>query len=97
MKATALLTAFLIGLVAGISSSQPEIIEIPSVNLEQEIRRGQPDHHCVYPNVQETSHRGSEGYLTAAFATSCKDYQVTQNLTRAGFSKVIIRVSAGFT
>jgi hypothetical protein len=40
MKATALLTAFLIGLVAGITFSQPLNIEISSKPLKEDIRRG---------------------------------------------------------
>jgi len=40
MKATALLTAFLIGLIAGISFSQPLNIEISSEQLKEDIRRG---------------------------------------------------------
>jgi hypothetical protein len=40
MKATALITAFLIGLVAGISFSQPLRIEISSEQLNEVIRRG---------------------------------------------------------
>jgi hypothetical protein len=40
MKATALITAFLIGLVAGISFSQPLRIEISSEQIKEDIRRG---------------------------------------------------------
>jgi hypothetical protein len=40
MKATALLTAFLIGLIAGISFLQPLNIEISSEQLNEDIRRG---------------------------------------------------------
>jgi hypothetical protein len=40
MKAAALLTAFLIGLVAGITFSQPLNIEISSKPLKEDIRRG---------------------------------------------------------
>jgi hypothetical protein len=40
MKATALLTAFLIGLIAGISFSHPLNIEISSEQLKEDIRRG---------------------------------------------------------
>jgi hypothetical protein len=40
MKITALLTAFLIGLVAGISFSQPLRIEIYSEQIKEDIRRG---------------------------------------------------------
>ena len=40
VKATALLTAFLIGLVAGITFSDPLNIEISSKPLKEDIRRG---------------------------------------------------------
>jgi hypothetical protein len=40
MKATAVLTAFLIGLIAGITFSQPLNIEISSEQLNEVIRRG---------------------------------------------------------
>ena len=40
MKAAALLTAFLIGLVAGITFSQPLNIEISSKPIKEDIRRG---------------------------------------------------------
>jgi len=40
MKATALITAFLIGLVVGISFSQPLRIEISSEQIKEDIRRG---------------------------------------------------------
>jgi hypothetical protein len=40
MKITALLTAFLIGVIAGISFSQGPRIEISSEQLKEEIRRG---------------------------------------------------------
>lgn len=40
MKAAALLTAFLIGLVAGISFSQPSNFEISSKPIKEDIRRG---------------------------------------------------------
>ena len=40
MKATAVLTAFLIGLIAGISFSQPLRIEISSEQIKEDIRRG---------------------------------------------------------
>ena len=40
MKATALLTAFLIGLVAGITFSQPLNIEMSSKTIKEDIRRG---------------------------------------------------------
>jgi len=40
VKATALLTAFLIGLVAGITFSDPISIEVSSRPLKEDIRRG---------------------------------------------------------
>ena len=40
MKAAALLTAFLVGLVAGITFSDPLNIEISSKPLKEVIRRG---------------------------------------------------------
>jgi len=40
VKATALLTAFLIGLVAGIAFSDPINIEISSKTIKEDIRRG---------------------------------------------------------
>jgi hypothetical protein len=40
MKIASLVTAFLIGLVAGISFSQPLKIEISSEQLKVDIRRG---------------------------------------------------------
>jgi hypothetical protein len=40
VKATALLTAFLIGLVAGITFSDPLKIEMSSKTIKEDIRRG---------------------------------------------------------